>query len=338
MNPANEPDTITPPEPTTTEPATPTTAPATPIRPKPRRTHSGGGRSTLPPWAFLAPALLLFLVFIAIPVGYAVYLSLMRQRSSGGAYGVKRPEFAGLENYGAALTDPELVDSLLRLARFAAISVPLTLGLALLFALLLDLPRARAKRFTRTAIFLPYAVPGVIGSLLWGFLYLPSTSPVNRLLDQLGLPAADFLNGGSIYGSLGNIAIWGGVGFNMVVLYTSLRSIPAEVTEAAAIDGASQWQIAWRIKVPLLAPALVLTLLFSVIATLQTYSEPMTLLSMSPSISSSFFPMMKIYQDGFGTDDLSGSAAMSVVLAAGTVIVSLGLLRMLQRRTISEDA
>ncbi|MFJ9173737.1 carbohydrate ABC transporter permease [Streptomyces sp. NPDC102360] len=295
-------------------------------------------RSALPPWAFLAPALALFLLFIVVPVGYAVYLSLMQQRSSGGAYGVKRPVFAGLENYATALTDPEMVDSLLRLARFAVISVPLTLGLALVFALLLDTPRVRATRFTRTAIFLPYAVPGVIGSLLWGFLYLPSTSPANRILGQLGLPDGDFLSSGSVYGSLANIAIWGGVGFNMIVLYTSLRSIPVEVCEAASIDGASQWQIAWRIKIPLVAPALVLTLLFSLIATLQTYSEPMTLLTMSPSISSSFFPMMKIYQDGFGTDDLSGSAAMSVVLAAGTVIVSLGLLRMLQRRTMNEDA
>jgi multiple sugar transport system permease protein len=96
--------------------------------------------------------------------------------------------------------------------------------------------------------------------------------------------------------------------------------------------------VIWRIKIPLLLPSLVLTLLFSLIATLQTYSEPMTLLAMSPSISTTFFPMMKIYQDGFGTDDLSGSAATSVVLAVGTVVVSLGLLRILQRRTMSEDA
>jgi multiple sugar transport system permease protein len=222
-----------------------------------------------------------------------------------------------------------------RLLRFGVVAVPLTLGLALLFALLLDVPRVRLARFSRIVIFLPYAVPGVIATLLWGFMYLPNTSPFNAALTAIGLPGVDFLNSG-IYGSLANIAVWAGVGFNMVVLFTALRSIPTEIYEAAKIDGANEWQIAWRIKIPLLAPALTLTLLFSLIATLQAYSEPTTLKSLSNSISSSFFPLMKIYRDAFGTDDVSGAAAASVVLALGTLLVSLGLMRMLQRRTFDD--
>lgn len=288
------------------------------------------------PWGFLAPALVLFTMFFVIPIGYAIYLSVMQLKVDGGAYGVRRQVFVGLDNYVAALTDPEFVASLARLARFGLISVPLTLGLALVFALLLDLPGVRFARFSRTAIFLPYAVPGVIGALLWGFLYLPSTSPVNLALRSVGLPVVDFLGADGIYGSLANIAVWGGVGFNMIVLYTALRSIPAEIYEAATIDGASQWQVAWRIKIPLIAPSFVLTLLFSLIATLQAYSEPTTLRAISPTISYSFFPLMKIYRDAFGTDDVSGAAAASVVLALGTLVISLGLLRLLQRRTFEE--
>jgi multiple sugar transport system permease protein len=278
----------------------------------------------------------LFTVFLLIPMGYAIFLSFVGLRVQGGAFGTREQVFVGLENYVNSLTDPELLASLGRLATYGLIAVPLTLGLALLFALLLDLPGVRALRFSRTAIFLPYAVPGVIGTLLWGFMYLPTTSPFNYVLRALGLPNFDFLNSSTIYGSLANIAVWAGVGFNMIVLYTALRSIPSDIYEAAKIDGANEWQIAWRIKIPLLTPALVLTLLFSLIATLQSYSEPTTLKSLSNAISSSFFPLMKVYQDAFSNDDISGAAATSVVLALGTLVISLALLRVLQRRTFDE--
>lgn len=300
----------------------------------PRRTSL---RPRVAPWVFLAPALILFVMFMLIPIAYSIYLSVMGLRSTGGAFGIRQQTFVGLDNYIATLTDPELLASLGRLAIFAMISVPLTLGLALLFALLLDLPRVRLQRFSRLAIFLPYAVPGVIGALLWGFLYLPSTSPLTYALNAVGLPAADLLNGSWLYLSLSNIAIWAGVGFNMIVMYTALRSIPTELYEAAKIDGASEWQIAWRIKVPLLTPALILTFLFSIIATLQAYSEPTTLRTMSNSISFNFFPLMKIYRDAFGLDNTSGAAAASVLLALGTLAISLGLLRLLQRRTFGES-
>lgn len=305
---------------------------------KPEKQGRGTRSPRLAPWAFLSPALVLFALFLVVPIGYAIYLSVMGLRSEGGAYGVRQQTFVGLENYATALTDPVFLAALGRLGLFALISVPLTLGLALLLALLLDLPRIRFQRFSRIAIFLPYAVPGVIGALLWGFMYLPSTSPFNDALTALGLPSIDFLNGSTLYLSLSNIAVWAGVGFNMIVMYTALRSIPTEIYEAATIDGANEWQIAWRIKIPLLSPALILTFLFSIIATLQAYSEPTTLRAMSSSISYSFFPLMKIYRDAFGLDDVSGAAAASVVLALGTLAVSIGLLRLLQRRTLGENS
>jgi multiple sugar transport system permease protein len=298
-----------------------------------RRARSAQPR--VAPWAMLAPAIVLFVLFLLVPIGYAIYLSFVALRVDGGAFGVRRQVFVGFENYVTALANPEFVASLGRLALFGALSVPITLGLALLFALLLDLPGIRFGRFARTSIFLPYAVPGVIATLLWGFMYLPSTSPFNYVLRLIGLPPIDFLNEG-VYGSLANIAVWSSVGFNMIILYTSLRSIPSEIYEAAKIDGANEWQIAWRIKIPLLTPSLLLTLLFSLIGTLQAYGEPTTLKSLSNSISHSFFPLMKVYRDAFGTDNISSAAAASVVLALGTLFVSLALLRLLQRRTFEE--
>jgi multiple sugar transport system permease protein len=210
--------------------------------------------------------------------------------------------------------------------------VPLTLLPALVLALLLDHGAARARRFSRIAIFLPYAVPGVIASLMWGFMYLPSTSPFSHLTEELGWGAIPFLDGGGIYPSLANIAVWGGVGFNMIVIYTSLRGIPPELYDAARLDGCGEWRIAWRIKVPLVAPALVLTGLFSLIGTLQVYGEPTMLRPMTTEISQTWVPMLQIYRDGFIRDDLPLAAAGSVVLAAGTLLVSLLLLRFTRRR------
>jgi multiple sugar transport system permease protein len=293
-------------------------------------------RPRFAPWLFLAPAIVLFVIFFIIPMLYALYLSVVGLRVSGGAFGVRTQVFVGLDNYVSALTDPKLIESLGRLALFGVISVPLTLGGALVAALLLDVAGARFTRFSRTAIFLPYAVPGVIATLLWGFMYLPSTSPFSYVLRSLGLPSIDFLGASGIYGALANIAVWGGLGFNMIILYTALRSIPIEIYEAARLDGAGEWQIAWRIKIPLLAPALLLTLIFSLIGTLQAYSEPTTLKSLSNTIGTSFFPLMKVYRDAFALDDVSGAAAMSVVLAIGTLIVSALLLRVLQRRTFEQ--
>ncbi|WP_062204804.1 carbohydrate ABC transporter permease [Streptomyces sp. NBRC 109706] len=288
---------------------------------------------TAAPYVLLGPALALFLAFLAIPVVYALYLSLQGMRIvEGGVFGTREEVFVGLANYRETLTDGTFWSGFGRLAVYGLIAVPLTLGLALCFALLLDHAGARARRFSRAAIFLPYAVPGVIASLLWGFMYLPSTSPFSHLTEKLGMDAIPFLDGTNIFPSLANIALWGGVGFNMLIIYTSLRSIPPEIYDAARMDGCTEWQLAWRIKVPLVVPALLLTGLFSLVGTLQVYGEPTTLAPMTTEISGTWVPLMHIYRSGFIQDDLPMAAAGSVILAIGTFAVSLLLLRVAQRR------
>ena len=205
----------------------------------------------------------------------------------------------------------------MRLAIYGGIVVPVMLGLALLFALLLDSPVVRLARFSRIAIFLPYAVPGVIASLMWGFMYLPDLSPMRDVAAALGLPEPDFFTERSIFLSVANIAIWGGVGFNMLVIYTALRSVPRDLYDAARIDGCTELRLAWHIKLPLIAPALVMTTLFSLIATLQVFSEPMTLDPLTNVLPSTWVPLMKIYSDGFRDDDIYAAAAASVILAVG---------------------
>lgn len=294
-------------------------------------------RPSLVPYVFVGPAAAFFVVIILVPLIYAIYLSFRGQRiSGGGAFGRKQDVFVGFENYLTTFTDPELLASLGRMLVYSVIMVPILMGSALLLALLLDSPRSALKGTTRTAIFMPYAIPGVVGSLMWGFLYLPSTSPMHWIAKQIGVELPNVLGQGLVYGAMANIAVWGGVGFNMIIMYTSLRSIPAEIFDAARIDGCTELQIAWHIKIPFLMPALVLTGMFSVIGALQVYSEPITLASMTTTIHSTFFPLMAIYKAAFQNDNLNLAAAMSVVLALGILVLSIIVLRISQRKTLGE--
>ncbi|WP_314412861.1 carbohydrate ABC transporter permease [Streptomyces kroppenstedtii] len=292
------------------------------------------------PYAFLLPATILFALFFALPIGYAIWLSLhkVQVKGLGLGSGARKEVWAGLENYADALTDSELLAGALRVLGYGAVVVPVMLGLALLFALMLDADRVRLAPVTRLAIFLPYAIPGVVAAMLWGFLYLPDVSPFYFLLDRLGLPQPDLLDGGPLYLALSNIAVWGGTGFNMIVIYTSLRAIPAEVHEAAKLDGATPLQTALRIKIPMVVPSLVLTFFFSIIATLQVFSEPTTLRPLTNSVSTTWSPLMKVYQDAFRKGDIHSAAATAVIIALVTLVLSFGFLRAANSRTRQEAA
>jgi multiple sugar transport system permease protein len=291
------------------------------------------------PYVFLAPVVILFTLMVLVPIGYTAYLSLRRVRVSGlglGA-GARREVFAGLDNYRALLTEAEFWAGVLRVLGYGAIVLPVMLGLALLFALLLDSARARFRRFARISIFLPYAVPVVIASLLWGFLYLPSLSPLQYLLRATGLGETDLLDPGSVMFSIANIAVWAGTGFNMMVIYTHLTTIPRELYESARIDGCSELRIALRIKIPLVTPALIMTTVFSMIATLQVFNEPTALQPMTNGLSRTWSPLMKITRDAFERDDVHSAAASSLLIAGMTLVLSLGFLRLVQSRAFGQE-
>jgi multiple sugar transport system permease protein len=287
----------------------------------------------------LAPGIVLFVVFMAAPIIYTLVLSFQQKKVSGLGLGkgAQSTVFAGFDNYIRSLTDPEFTASVLRVLTYGAILIPLMLGFALLFALLLDSRRTRAGNFSRTAIFLPYAVPAVISSLLWGFLYLPGVSPFHFVADRLGIALPSLLNPDLITFAIANIALWGGVGFNMIVMYTSLKAVPQEIYEAAKLDGASEIQTALRIKIPIIAPSVVMTALFSMIATLQVFAEPTTLRPLANSLSTSWSPLMLVYRDAFTRNDIYSAAATSIIIALATFAISFLFLRIVQKRAFGQE-
>ena len=160
------------------------------------------------------------------------------------------------------------------LVLFGIVQVPIMLGLALLFAIVLDRGQVYAKGVFRLGFFLPYAVPSVIATIIWGYLYGPTFGPFTQMAKAFNLPPPDFLSPGAMIFSLANIVTWEYVGYNMVIYYAALKAIPSDLAEASRIDGASPWQFARLIQLPLLWPAILLTIIFSINGTLQLFNEP----------------------------------------------------------------
>ena len=290
------------------------------------------------PWLFLFPALLLASCFLYAPLIYALYLSFQGRTVSGGGIGVASQSFVGLDNYSKVFSNPDLLHAFGRMFIYAFIAVPVTMILALVFSLLLDNLSSRFTRFSRVAIFVPYAVPSVIAALMWGFMYLPGVSPFRDAFSSVGLPEPDLMGSTAIFAAVANVHIWSSVGFNMVILYTSLRGLPQEIYDSARMDGCTEFQLAMKIKIPLIVPGLVLTGLFSIIGALQVFSEPNMMMTLTNSITSDWVPMMLVYRDAFITNDLYGASATAVVIVLITLVCSLAMLKSMQKRAFGAES
>ncbi len=277
---------------------------------------------------FVGPFVVLFALFYIVPIAYAIYQSFLTVERDG-TFGPATQVFGGLTQYVAVFQNDEFWASVLRVLLFGVVQVPIMLGLALLFALLLDSPLLKGKKFFRLAFFAPYAVPGVIAAIMWGFLYSPTLSPFAPVTQNVSFLSADL-----ILWSIANIVTWVYVGYNMLIIYSALLAIPTEIYEAAKLDGANNWQVAWKIKIPLVTPAIILTAVFSIIGTLQLLAEPQTLRSFSTAINSTFTPNLAVYTTA-SVPNYSLAAAMSVVLALATFALSFAFLKATQKKAFA---
>ncbi|GAB2570060.1 sugar ABC transporter permease [Paractinoplanes abujensis] len=274
---------------------------------------------------FVVPFGILFVLFYLLPIGYAIVQSLYTVERTG-TFGPAREVFGGFTQYERVFSDGAFWTSIGRVLAFGVVQVPVMLGLALLLALLLDSGLVKGRRFFRLAFFVPYAVPGVIAAIMWGFLYSPNLSPLKPVTS-----AIDFLSADLVLWAMANVVTWVYVGYNMLIIYSALLAVPAEVYEAARLDGAGAWRIAWSIKIPLVMPAIVLTTVFSIIGTLQLLAEPQVFRSFSSAVSSTYTPNLTVYSTS-SIPNFNLAAAFSVVLALTTFVLSFVFLRITQRR------
>ncbi|MFH8251370.1 carbohydrate ABC transporter permease [Microbacterium sp. B2969] len=276
-----------------------------------KRRRSTAMRQNLTGWAFVAPFGIIFLALLVLPIGYAFYLSLFQKSLIGGT------RFVLFENYAKAFSDPSFLSGVSFVIRFSLVLIPLQMALSLAIALILDIVITRFARFSRLMIFMPYAIPTVIGALMWGFLYSDNFGPLAEIFESFGRQAPDFLSSSLIFYGLLNIVTWQWAGYYMIIIYAALPGIDPTLYEAARIDGASQWQIVLRIKIPLVAPALLLILVFALIGTLQFFNEPKILQQLAAgAIPNDFTPNMYAYQQAFSLANSNYGAAISFALGA----------------------
>ena len=284
-------------------------------RPGPRR--PARRRRSLVGWRFVSPFMALFALVFLAPIGYSIYLSMYKTKLIGGT------QFVGLQNYGDAIHDSQFWTSFARVALFLVVQVPIMLGLALLLALAIDSGRLYGAAFFRISVFLPYAVPAVVATLMWSFMYGTQFGLVRDIDKHLGVTLPDPLSPHLILASIGNIVTWEWVGYNMLILYSALRVVNPSLYEAAAIEGAGQFRIIWAIKLPALRPALVIATIFSIIGSFQLFNEPSILKHLAPNAITTYYtPNYYAYSLSFEGQQFNYSATIAIVMGVVTMIVA----------------
>lgn len=268
-------------------------------------------------WKFMWPFAIVFVFVFIIPIIYAIYISFFQQKMIGGTV------FAGVANYVRLFHDSNFWYSVGRVALFTVVQVPIMLALAALVALALDSMRLHGMKFFRISTFLPYAVPAVVSTLMWGFMYSAKYGLIGSINSATGL-RLDAFNPDWILVSIGNINTWEFTGYNMLIFYAALSTIPHDLYEAAAIDGASEWQIIRKIKLPELRGSLAITVIFSIIGSFQLFNEPQILKSMAPGnvITTYYTPNMYAYNLSFMGDQANYAAALAIVMAVITMVLA----------------
>ncbi|GHB01767.1 ABC transporter permease [Streptomyces tendae] len=268
-------------------------------------------------WGFLGPFVAVFALVFLAPIAYSVYLSLFRDQLIGGT------TFVGLDNYGEALGDERFWASLGRVSLFLAVQVPIMLGIALLVALALDSGRLYGRDFFRISIFLPYAVPAVVATLMWGFMYGTRFGLVGDINGALGVSLPDPLSPDLVLASIGNIVTWEFVGYNMLIFYAALRVVPHSLYEAAQIDGAGQIRVITAIKLPAIRGALVIATIFSIIGSFQLFNEPSILQPLARNaITTDYTPNYYTYALSFNGQQHNYSATVAIVMGLITMVVA----------------
>ncbi|MFI0238536.1 carbohydrate ABC transporter permease [Streptomyces sp. NPDC016845] len=295
-----------------------------------RRRRNGAAGVLMTPFFIL-----LTLVFL-IPVGTAVWLSFFSDDQPGLGFGAERTVFVGLRSYAAVLTDPTFLSGLGTVALYCVLYIPLMVIGSLALALLLDSGVVRLRASAQLGLFLPHAVPGIIASLIWLYLYTPGISPIIDILGKADI-TVDFLGLHTTLPSIVNIALWSNLGYNMVVFYAALQAVPREVLEASVVDGAGPVRTALQVKAPLVRSSIVMVAMFTLIWALQLFTEPMLLHQSSQMINSRFSPSMYIYDAAFSRNNYSLAAAASVILLLLTIALSYGVTRWTNRVDSAEE-
>ncbi|MDX3521632.1 sugar ABC transporter permease [Streptomyces scabiei] len=286
-------------------------------------------RRDVTPWLHLAPALVVLGALLVYPV-YQLGLISLLEYTQAQVSGGEPTSFQGLGNYERLFADAEFRRVLLSTVVFAAACVVSTLAVGCALAVLLTRVRAVPRLALMLAALGAWATPAITGSTVWLLLFDPDFGPVNRLL---GLGDHSWTYGRySAFLLVLLEVVWCSFPFVMVTVYAGIRSVPSEVLEAAALDGASQWRI-WRsVLAPMLRPVLVVVTLQSIIWDFKVFTQIYVMTGGGGIAGQNLVLNVYAYQKAFASSQYSLGSAIGVVMLVILLAVTLVYLRLLRRQ------
>ena len=258
-------------------------------------------------YAFLSPNLALLGLFVFVPLIGTVVLSL--QKTDGFGSGT----FVGLDNYLRLVGDPLFWRSAINTVLFTVLVTPISMGLGLLAAVLLNsvLP---ARPALRSAVIVPMAISGVATALMGLLIFDENSGLINLLFRSVGLPGVSWQSGGAAaFASVVLVTLWWRVGFNMLIYLAGLQGVSPDVYEAGRLDGASTWQLFRHLTVPLVGPSSFFLLIMNVIYSFQVFDLVFVMTGGGPENATSVL-VTYAYDNGFVTRDQGYAAALGLVL------------------------
>ncbi|WP_044084475.1 carbohydrate ABC transporter permease [Bifidobacterium gallicum] len=288
---------------------------------KTSKQSSGKGRNRLEILVLSAPAIILFVGFVILPIILGAYYGLYQWKGFGSPS--TNGKFVGLQNYIIALKDPNFQAAIGHPLLIMIGSLVIQGPLAVLFALLLN-QKFKGRALIRTLIFVPYVVSEVIVGTGWSLL-LQKTGAVNQILTSIGLPAVDWLANPKIaIWTLLLIISWKYIGFAVILMLAGLQSIPEELYEAARVDGAGFWQMQKNITLPLLAPTLRIWAFLSMIGSLQLFDLVYIVWGNYVSTTAGVSTMATyMVREGRGAGNYGYGSAVALIIFVISLIIAL---------------
>ncbi len=291
-------------------------------------------RQILWAYAFLSVSLVFFVVIRWYPAVLALNISVRDWNVFQGS-----GPWVGAANFQAIWEDLFKPRSAVRAAflntfKYVLLGVPLQLVLALGISLLLMQIR-RLSGFFRAAYFIPYVTSFVAVAFVWNWLYAPQAGLINQTLTALGLPTQPFLRSPQqALPSIALVAVWRSLGFAIIIFLAGLQQIPEMYYEAAQIDGANRWQSFWRITLPLLNPVIVYLAVLQTIQFLRMFDlvQNMSTDNAGGPLKSTTTVVLEVYKEGFSSYNMGYAAALTIILFAVILLITLVQMRLLSRR------
>jgi ABC-type sugar transport system permease subunit len=263
---------------------------------------------------FCAPYLVFAAIFLVYPVAFALYLVFVRWDL------IAPPEFVGLGNVRYLLADREFWRALLNTGIFLAVNVPLQIVAALAIAVALAQP-IRARSFFRAAFFVPVVISVAVVSLMWQQIYNTDSGLLNGILRGVGLPGVRWLSDPHVaMPAIAGMVAWKNVGLYVLFFLSGLLGVPAQLYEAAQLEGASPWSEFWLVTVPMVRPAMFLVVVLSTIAGFNLFIEPYVMTGGGP-LDATLSVVLYMYKHAFSFLDMGYAATIGVALAAIMIAV-----------------